>query len=1188
MEEEDESKRKSENYLEVSSPEGSQTAMLESKIDIRDSEEYRKVYLNNIAKNEEQEYCSNVVITSKYTVWNFLPIFLMESFRKLANAYFLLVSILQSVPSISNTGGIPTNAPVLMFILGVDAILAIIEDRRRHLADTESNSATCHVLKMGKLEDITWADLTMGSIIQVRNRETAPADILILAACEPNVEVVSGICYVETKSLDGETNLKLRQAVEDTMHQQSEQEISTLKGIVTSETPNTSIGKFSATIQLQGKSIVPITMNNMILRGCQLRNTEYVYGLVLNTGDDTKIMQSSVNAPVKWSSINALVNKMIVGLFLFLLVLCLIATIVQVVWNESYAESASYLQWNPDGASQFFLGFGYYFLLMYQLIPVSLYVTISMVMFIQAVFMTLDLEMYYDVTDTRAIVRTMGLNDELGQISYVFSDKTGTLTCNVMDFRKCYINGISYGQGTTEIGNSNRLRQGLPAIEDDPNQKSSRPDMQYVNFYDPALEEIFEKKEPTEQYQKICSFFTHLAVCHTVIPETLPSGELRLSASSPDEQALVAGANYFGFSFKSRGAKGVANVVLQDQEKQFVILNVLEFSSDRKRMSVIVKDPEGALLLLTKGADSVMKTRLSKQCMENDWEQADKFMEEYADEGLRTLCIGSKVLHDSDYETWDKKFGDASGDLAQIELRKNGESNSIDDLMNEMEVDLELIGVTAIEDKLQSKVPQTIATLEDAYIKVWMLTGDKQETAINIAFACQLVTVEMEQIIFNRKLFSNDEALMNEFVKYKEIVKQDAETTMFALIIDGETLETVLANEELRQLFVEIAVVCRGVVCCRVSPSQKAEVVELVKDYSPEARTLSIGDGANDVAMIQKAHIGIGISGQEGMQAVNSSDYAIAQFHFLQKLLLHHGRLNYFRMSTLVGYMFYKNMVMVLTQYYFMFHTGTSGQKIYNELGFQLFNVALTALPIIYLGVFDEDVPFSVCQLFPKLYCPGQTMQLFNIRVFINWMGSAIFESAVIYVMTVYAYSNYDAAVGSAGLAQYGIVAFTLVIIVCNLKLYLLQTSWTIWSIMLSFVGVITWCPVALYVASNLIEIFPMDFGIFNNTLDDMFFWLIVPITIVIALGRNFTWKAIQRSWFPTYGQIVQEKYALHSFAKILSSSKGEPKARLSCDSQRSPIDVALKRRKSSGYAFSCHSPTTRKESSLATGGSPN
>ncbi|KAF0774377.1 hypothetical protein AaE_001923, partial [Aphanomyces astaci] len=747
---------------------------------------------------------------------------------------------------------------------------------------------------------------------------------------------------------------------------------------------------------------------------------------------------------------------------------------------------------------------GQYFLLLYQMIPVSLYVTISTVMLIQAMLMALDLDMYYDVLDSRMIVRTMALNEELGQISYIFSDKTGTLTCNVMEFRKCSINGVSYGLGTTEIAPLTLTNE--------------------------------------------AEFFLHLAICHTVIPEqaTDKHGDavLRYSASSPDEQALVSAAKFFGFAFESRGL-GVARVRVTNKSLQqdpsasselweFKVLDVLEFNSDRKRMSCVVQDPNGAFMLLTKGADNVITPLLAN---DNDADVVAATLEQlqtFADDGLRTLTIAKKVIPTAYYHQWTKRYKAACASLDQIDKRKNGHPNDIDACMVEMEQDLVLLGATAIEDKLQDNVPRAIARLMEAGMKVWVLTGDKQETAINIAYACQLMDNDMMQYVFNLDEYPDLASLRASLALCVADLDQ-VEITRRSLVIDGDALEMVMADtDDACAMFLKVAMECASVVCCRMSPSQKAEVVGLVRANNVKARTLAIGDGANDVAMIQRAHVGVGICGMEGMQAVNSSDYAIGQFYFLEKLLLHHGRLNYVRMSKLVGYMFYKNIMMALAQYFYLYTTGSSGQKAYSEIAFQAYNLAFTSMPIVVLGVFDYDVPWAVGQRFPALYKPGITGELFNTTVFFKWIAASIFESAVIFIVTVYGYNQLEQGLGSGDLQQYGILLFALVVFVCNFKIIPMQQSWLVIGGVVWWLGVLSYIPLCLYLESSWYWLSSSDFGATQNTLDGTYFfvdcgvfWLIIPVASGMCLLRFFSWVVFQRRFYPFLWQVVQEKYVL-------------------------------------------------------------
>lgn len=1109
------------------------------------SQSGRQIFFNDPLRNAPYATISNVIITSKFTIFTFLPKFLYQSFTKMANFFFLVVCILQSVKSISNTYGYPTNAPVLITVLSIDAIFAIMEDRRRHKADKEANSRNCHIIKNGHFVDSLWSEVRVGDIVQILNREIIPADVLILSVNEPVGEAASGICYVETKSLDGETNLKLRQAIPATMSSLvNPSELMLLNGNVKYEDPNPYISKFTGKVEIAlsqecGTEVSPISMKNILLRGCTLRNTEWVYGVVLNTGNDTKIMQSTSAAPLKTSDLLHMINRMILWLCGFLLCACVAAALVNRIWQTSILGRLWYLpvannqsisiSWKQTVQMVF-----YYFLLLYQLIPISLYVSMTTVKFLQAQFISWDLEMYHEETDTPAIVRSMELNEELGQISYIFSDKTGTLTRNVMEFRKVCINGVSYGSGTTEVGRAARARARASGQAEKDEFVTEEPPSTtpYVNFVDPKLFKLLENNRDPEnkvQHEKAIQFFEHLAICHTVIPERLESGEIRLSASSPDEQALVAGAGFMGFNFQTRSV-GRAVVNILGKEQVFQVLEVLEFNSTRKRMSVIVRKPNGELVLYTKGADMMVYPRLKADvdtAAKHVQEKTKEYMELYADEGLRTLAIACKPLAEAAYKKWKRQYDDAISDISEMERRKEGKSNAIDNLMEEIECDLELLGATAIEDKLQDGVSSCLTRLLAAGINVWMLTGDKEETAINIGYACSLLDNSVTQSVFNCTSYPTEEVLRKKLIyvtgEHEERLLQQ-ETAKIALIIDGEALELALRPSTADYLM-KFARHCSVVICNRVSPAQKAEMVRLVRLSLPHLRTLAIGDGANDVAMIQAAHVGIGISGQEGMQAVNSSDYAIAQFRFLERLLLVHGRWNYRRISKLVLYMFYKNITLVMAQYLYGFLSGASGSKLYWEFAVQVYNIFFTGLPILVTGVLDQDFPAAYSVKYPVLYQRGLQRMDFNLYQFFRWVSAAVYESIVIFLVTILGYRT---VYTDESRVEFGMCAFTLTVLVVNCKIWLIAETWNWLSITCWLASIFAWFCIA-HIGTTVenfasVNINYDEFGSFVPTANSNVYMMLLFVGTCIALLRHFTWKQYERMFNPTAVQILQQQ----------------------------------------------------------------
>ena len=526
-----------------------------------------------------------------------------------------------------------------------------------------------------------------------------------------------------------------------------------LVGTINMEHPNKLIDSFVGVIVLDGVGREPILANNLLLRGCVLRNTDFVIGLVVNTGHDTKIMMSSAKTKSKTSNLESQSSTQIVYIIIMLAFLCFWGATGMSIWNTSHDVSTIwYLHWTFSAVPYWFVKFFYFFLLHASYIPVSLYVSMATARFFQSRFMNADLDMYYSPTDTPALTRTMTLNEELGQISHIFSDKTGTLTCNVMDFRKASINGVSYGVGITEIGKASWALQGkeIPpeVLEGEARAKANA--VPHVSFYCPTYERDRDAKG--EQADKINQFFRVLSICHDVIAEKADGGYTKLSASNPDDEALVFAAKYFGFEFTDRRDKMVVIVNKATGEEELVeLLESIDFTSKRKRMSVVLRDTDGKIRIYIKGADTVMMERF-RAGQDALMAKTENDMRVFAIEGLRCLLIGFAEIEEETYRQWSKQYRDVSSDIHEIDKMKKGMPNRIEELQNELEQGITLLGATAIEDRLQDGVPETIAELAKASIKIWVLTGDKEETAINIAVACNLVLPKeyMEHIIINK------------------------------------------------------------------------------------------------------------------------------------------------------------------------------------------------------------------------------------------------------------------------------------------------------------------------------------------------------------------------------------------------------------------------------------------------------
>ncbi|XP_055352737.1 phospholipid-transporting ATPase ID-like [Paramacrobiotus metropolitanus] len=951
------------------------------KGDATPKETERRVAINDPEKNIQYNYANNHIKTSKYNFVTFLPRNLLEQFQRLANFYFLILLVLQLIPQISSLTPFTTFVP-LVIVLGLTALKDAMDDIQRHRSDNLVNGRQAFLLRNGNLIAERWDQIVVGDIIRMEDDQFVPADLLLLSSSEPN-----GLCYVETAELDGETNLKARQSLPETSRLKDNLEaLGEFRAEILSEPPNINLNRFTGKITIKEVSY-PLTNNQILLRGCILRNTAWCFGVVLFAGQDTKLMQNSGQTKFKRTHIDYQLNYIIIGIMVFLLAMCTFCAVACSIWERRTGSKFQSVQpWEAFAESETpiaVLVFFSYIILLNTVVPISLYVSVEIIRFAHSFWIDCDRQMAYK--DVSAKARTTSLNEELGQINYIFSDKTGTLTQNIMTFNKCSINGRRYGDCTDDNG--------------DPNHHCDFSSNPYADgtfrFPDDRLLILVENND------KDCDlFFSVLATCHTVMPEER-DGRLTYQAQSPDEGALVDAARHFGYVFLHRTPNSI-RIKRKERIVDYELLHILDFNNVRKRMSVILR-LNGKIVLFCKGADSIIMDLLAATTQTTTLKSiTNEHLEFFASDGLRTLCLAWKEVPASVYTEWSARYAEAS-----VTLEKREEQ--MDAVAAGIERDLVLVGATAIEDKLQDGVPDAIQSLAQADIKIWVLTGDKLETAINIGYSCRLLTEALEDVFIidaddvtgvreqlNRALKRLHEAVVQDavvdgdfdpnvkFVSGHQVLSGE---TDYATVIQGPSLVYAL-DPELEELFVQVSCASKAVICCRVTPLQKALVVELIKKYK-NAITLAIGDGANDVSMIKAAHIGVGISGQEGMQAVLASDFAIGQFRFLKRLLLVHGRWSYYRMSKFLSYFFYKNFAFTLCQMWYSFYCGFTAQTVYDPLFVTVYNLFYTSLPILALGVFDQDVNDNNSLEFPKLYSPGQRNLFFNKREFLRLHATA-------------------------------------------------------------------------------------------------------------------------------------------------------------------------------------------------------
>ncbi|XP_028929485.1 probable phospholipid-transporting ATPase IF isoform X5 [Ornithorhynchus anatinus] len=1080
-----------------------------------------------------QKFADNRIISSKYTVWNFVPKNLFEQFRRVANFYFLIIFLVQlmiDTPTSPVTSGLP-----LFFVITVTAIKQGYEDWLRHKADNEVNGAPVYVVRSGGLVKTRSKNIRVGDIVRVAKDETFPVDLVLLSS-----DRMDGTCHVTTASLDGETNLKTHIAVPETAVLQTVANLDTLIAVIECQQPEADLYRFVGriTVNHQMEEIVrPLGPESLLLRGARLKNTKEIFGVAVYTGMETKMALNYKSKSQKRSAVEKSMNSFLIVYLIILLFEAILSTILKYAWqmeekwDEPWYNQKTEHERNSSKILRFISDFLAFLVLYNFIIPISLYVTVEMQKFLGSFFIGWDLDLYHEETDQRAQVNTSDLNEELGQVEYVFTDKTGTLTENEMQFRECSINGIKYH----EI-NGSLVPEGRTADSPD----GIRPRLLQE-------EELFMKA--------VC-------LCHTVQisadqTDSLGdnswfsngvSSQLEYYASSPDEKALVEAARRVGVVFTGTSGEAMEIKSLGTPER-YKLLHVLEFDADRRRMSVIVESPSHEKLLFTKGAESAILPYSTR----GEIDKTRIHVDEFALRGLRTLCVAYRRFTAQEYLEIDKRLMEARTALQQREQK-------LAEVFNFIENDLELLGATGVEDRLQDKVQETIEALRMAGIKIWVLTGDKHETAVSVSLSCGHFHRAMNILELTQQKSDSDCA-----EKLRQLAKriQEDHVIQHGLVVDGTSLSLALREHE--KLFMEVCRNCSAVLCCRMAPLQKAKVVRLLKTSPEKPITLAIGDGANDVSMIQEAHVGIGIMGKEGRQAVRNSDYAIARFKFLSKLLFVHGHFYYIRIATLVQYFFYKNVCFITPQFLYQFFCLFSQQTLYDSVYLTLYNICFTSLPILMYSLFEQHVHPHVLQSKPTLYRDISKNSHLGIRTFLYWTLLG-FSHAFIFFFGSYLLMGEDTSLLGNGQMfgnwTFGTLVFTVMVITVTVKIALETHFWT-W-----INHFVTWGSIVFYFIFSLFYggiIWPFlhtqdMYFVFVQLLSSGSAWFAIIIIVVICLFLDVVKKVLYRHLQPTStekAQMEEDKGSVSSAYDFAESRpRGEDNRQLltdPCSPQDSP-----------------------------------
>ncbi|PKU69452.1 phospholipid-transporting ATPase 2 isoform X2 [Dendrobium catenatum] len=1021
----------------------------------------RFVYIND--DSFQDSFCDNRISNMKYTILNFLPKNLLEQFSRFMNQYFLLIACLQLWPLITPVNPASTWGP-LIFIFAVSATKEAWDDYNRYLSDKKANERKVWVVKEGTRKQIEAQDIHVGNIVWLRENDEIPCDLVLTGTSDPQ-----GICFVETSALDGETDLKTRVIPSACIGLASEQLLK-IKGVIECPNPDNDIRRFDSNMRLfppfLDNDICPLTINNTLLQSCYLRNTEWACGVAVYTGNETKLGMSRGIAEPKLTAVDAMIDKLTGAIFLFQLVVVVVLGFAGNIWKDTEARKQWYVMYPSEGPWYELLIIPLRFeLLCSIMIPISIKVSLDLVKSVYAKFIEWDEEMLDQDTNTPAHAANTAISEDLGQVEYILTDKTGTLTENRMVFRRCCISGISYGN---ENGDALKDAAFLHAIS------NNVPD--------------------------VIRFLTVMTICNTVTPIKSTGGAMTYKALSQDEYALVNAASQLHMVLTNKSGN-ILKVNFRGVDLQYEILDILEFTSDRKRMSVVVKDCQNEkIILLSKGADEAIFPHASAGQQLRPFIDA---VEQYALLGLRTLCFGWRELDECEYVEWARMFKEANSTLTDREWK-------LAEVCQKLEHHLEILGVAAIEDRLQDGVPETIETLRKSGINFWMLTGDKQNTAIQIALSCNFISSEPRGQLLFLNGRTEDEVFRSLEMVLRTMKITSSEPKELAFVVDGVALEIILKHH--RGSFTELATLSRTAICCRVTPSQKAQLVELLK--SCDFRTLAIGDGGNDVRMIQQADIGVGISGREGLQAARAADYSIGKFRFLKRLILVHGRYSYNRTAFLSQYSFYKSLLLCFIQILFSLFSGVSGSSLFNSVSLMAYNVFYTSIPVLTCFL-DKDLSEKTVMQNPQILVYCQAGRLLNPSTFAGWFGRSAYHALVVFLVTMHAYSGEKSEMEEVSMvALSGCIWLQVLVVTLEMNSFTILQHIAIWGNFLAF-----------YLINSLVSTIPRlgMYTIMFRLFRQPSYWITMILIFAIGMGPILAIKYFRYTYKPNIINILQQ-----------------------------------------------------------------
>ncbi|XP_015780341.1 PREDICTED: probable phospholipid-transporting ATPase IIB, partial [Acropora digitifera] len=899
--------------------------------------------------------------------------------------------------------------------------------------------------------------IKVSDLIIVEKDQRVPADMVFLRTSEKN-----GACFLRTDQMDGETDWKLRLTVAACQRLPCDADMLNISASVYAEKPQKDIHSFVGTFtRYDGeRTEIPLSIENTMWANTVIASGTAV-GVVIYTGSETRSVMNTSNPETKFGLTDLEVNNLTKLLFL--------ATM-----------SLSFVMVSIKGFNGPWYRYFFRFVLLFSyIIPLSLRVSLDLGKVVYSWMIIHD----KDIPGT--VVRSSTIPEELGRIGYLLSDKTGTLTENEMVFKRLHLGTVSFGTDSMEEVVSHVKSSFAPssgATSKKTGQTGSKVRRTVVTRVHEAVKALALCHNVTPVTDDTENQSTRIRIDSATSEESdaggLEGGEtVNYQASSPDEVALVTWTESVGLALVHRD---LSSMRLRTPDGHILVFNILQifpFTSESKRMGIIVRDmSSGEIIFYMKGADTVMSSIVQY----NDWLEEE--CGNMAREGLRTLVVAKKVLTEDHYQDFEHRYN-------QAKLNISDRAAKVMDVQRTLEHDLELLCLTGVEDKLQVRIDKE--KLLRALKEIWMLTGDKLETATCIAQSSRLVA--RNQMIHTFKQISNRSEAHLELNSLRR--KNDC-----ALIIKGDSLDVCLRHYE--HEFVELACNCPVVVCCRCSPQQKADIVNLLKKHTGK-RTCAIGDGGNDVSMIQAADAGVGIEGKEGRQASLAADFSIKQFRYLGRLLMWHGRNSYKRSAALGQFVIHRGLIISVMQVrdlsYLLVYMRLKNWlempsgSVFLMIGYGTF---YTMFPVSSL-VLDVDVPPDIAMIYPELYKDLGKGRSLSYKTFFIWVLISIYQGGIIMFGGLLLFDQDFIHVVS--------ITFTALILTELLMVALTIRTWH-WLMLLAEV-----ISLALYVGT---------LAVLKNYFDQKFLltgefaWKVVVITLVSCLPL-YILKYLRRKYAP-------------------------------------------------------------------------